>query len=147
MGSRGQSSAAPIQQPGSFPCSYLTGHSSQLGIDVSLSDILTPSTLTSVLSNPALLQNLVYPNLPSDLPVPPSPDAVRRIVGSPPFQAAARQLDQALATGQLQGLVTGWGLPPSAGTSVAAFLSAVKEQAKRKREGGSSGNQNRMDTD
>ncbi|KAG8930855.1 hypothetical protein FRC02_003596 [Tulasnella sp. 418] len=104
--------------------------------DLSLSDLLTTSTLSSVLSNDDLLSSLVYPNLPTDLPVRPSRETVRRVIESPPFQASVRNLDQALLTGQLQNLVVGLGLPPEAGTDVAAFLRAIGEQAKKQNRSG-----------
>ena len=53
------------------------------------------------------------------------------------------QLDQALETGQLGGFVCSLGLPPSAGTSVSAFLRAIVEQARR----GSDDSSDTMDED
>ncbi|KAG8849055.1 hypothetical protein FRB96_000955 [Tulasnella sp. 330] len=99
--------------------------------DFSLSHVLTSQNLQPVLSSQALLQSLIYPTLPSDLPPsdsPPSADTIRRIIESPPFQASVRQLDQAFATGMLQGLAVGLGLPSEAGSSVSAFLKAVGEK-------------------
>lgn len=100
--------------------------------ELSLSDILTPSTLQPLLSNPGLLKT-VFPCLPTDLPsqFPPSAATVRRIIDSPPFQASVRQLDMALATGMLQGLVIGLGLPSEAGSGVGPFLKAIADQAKK----------------
>jgi len=98
--------------------------------DLSLGDVLTPTNLQPLFSNTTLIRT-VFPSHPTDLPIPPSPDTVRRIVESPPFQASVRQLDQALATGMLQGLVVGLGLPASAGTGVGPFLKAIEEQAKK----------------
>jgi len=113
------------------------GHGSRNGgglmePELSLSDILTPTNLQPLLSNHALLRT-IFPTLPSDLPgpSPPSSATVRKIIESPPFQASVRQLDLALATGMLQGLVIGLGLPSEAGSGVEAFLRAVGEQAKK----------------
>ncbi|KAG8904455.1 hypothetical protein FRB99_001715 [Tulasnella sp. 403] len=105
--------------------------------DLSLSDVLTPTNLQPLLDNPTLL-SAVFPSLPSDLPVKPSPETIRKIVESPPFQASVRQLDQALATGLLQELMVNLGLPPEAGTGVGPFLKAISDQAKKQRkpEGG-----------
>jgi len=111
--------------------------------ELSLGDVLTPSNLQPLFDNPELLRT-VFPSLPTDLPVPPSASTVRRIVESPPFQASVRQLDQALATGMLQGLVVSLGLPPEAGSGVGAFLRAIGEQAKRNPP--PSGNNDGMDT-
>ncbi|KAG8953851.1 hypothetical protein FRC04_001481 [Tulasnella sp. 424] len=114
--------------------------------ELSLTDILTPQALQPLFENPDLLK-AVFPSLPTDLPVPPSAATVRRIVESPPFQASVRQLDQALATGMLQGLMTGLGLPAEAGSGVSEFLKAIAEQAKKNRtEGGSGAESDGMDT-
>ena len=99
-------------------------------LELSLSDVLTPANLQPLLSNPALLRT-IFPTLPSDLPSPPSAATVRRIIESPPFQASVRQFDLALATGMLQGLVIGLGLPSEAGSGVGPFLRAIGEQAKK----------------
>jgi len=115
--------------------------------DLSLSHVLTVQNLQPVLSNPLLLQNLVYPALPTDLPSSdlPSADTIRRIIESPPFQASVRQLDQAFATGMLQGLAVGLGLPSEAGSSVGAFIKAIgkKNPASQGEDGGEGGS---MDT-
>ncbi|KIO32974.1 hypothetical protein M407DRAFT_241210 [Tulasnella calospora MUT 4182] len=114
--------------------------------ELTLTDILTPQTLQPLFENPDLLK-AVFPTLPTDLPVPPSAATVKKIVESPPFQASVRQLDQALATGMLQGLMTGLGLPAEAGSGVAAFLKAISEQAKKNRtETGSGAEGDTMDT-
>ncbi|KAG8995226.1 hypothetical protein FRB94_009335 [Tulasnella sp. JGI-2019a] len=113
--------------------------------DLSLAHVLTLQNLQPVLSNPSLLQSLIYPVLPTDLPSsdsPPSADTIRRIVESPPFQASVRQLDQAFATGMMQGLAAGLGLPSEAGSSMAAFLKAIGEKNPAKTGGGEGG----MDT-
>ncbi|KAG9004872.1 hypothetical protein FRB93_010051 [Tulasnella sp. JGI-2019a] len=118
---------------------------SNFPVDLSLAHVLTLQNLQPVLSNPSLLQSLIYPALPTDLPSsdsPPSADTIRRIVESPPFQASVRQLDQAFATGMMQGLAAGLGLPSEAGSSMAAFLKAIGEKNPAKTGGGEGG----MDT-
>jgi len=125
---------ALLQSMGSRGGPSGSGGRSQLAFtqpDLSLLHVLTLQNLQSVLSNPSLLQTLIYPALPTDLPSsdsPPSADTIRRIIKSPPFQANVRQLDQAFATGMMQGLATGLGLPSEAGSSMAAFLKAVGEK-------------------
>ncbi|KAI0074013.1 adhesion regulating molecule [Panus rudis PR-1116 ss-1] len=110
------------------------------GAEYALSDILTPANLNPLFtSHPELIQAL-FPHLPPDLPSPPTPETLRQIIASPQFQAAVRNLDQALRTGLLGGLVRGLGLPEEAGLSLEAFLRAIQEQARH--EGGDS-----MDTD
>ncbi|KAI0725635.1 adhesion regulating molecule [Fomitopsis betulina] len=107
--------------------------------DISLSDILTPASLTPLFAHPQLVHAL-FPHLPPDLPSPPTEETLLQIVASPQFRAAVRNFDQALRTGLLGGLVRGLGLPEEAGTGVEAFLRAVQEQAE-----GDDGD--RMDTD
>lgn len=61
-----------------------------------------------------------------------------------------RNLDQALNTGMLGGLVRGLGLPEEAGTGVLPFLRAIQDQARRtdrENEGDASSGQDRMETD
>jgi len=112
--------------------------------ELSLTDVLTPANLTPLFQNhPELIPSL-FPHLPADLPVPPSAEAIQRIIHSPQFRAAVSNFDQALRTGMLGGLVRGLGLPDEAGTGIGPFLRAVQEQADRENAGGGT---NRMDTD
>jgi len=117
--------------------------------DFSLSDILSPSTLTNLFStaSPEVLR-AIFPTLPPDLPIPPSPDVLRRVVESPPFQAQVRALDRALQTGLVGGLVVGLGLPEEAGLGIRPFLQAIQEQARRSNESGdAAGPEESMETD
>jgi len=93
-------------------------------------------------SHPELVPSL-FPHLPPDMPVPPSEEALQRVISSPQFRSAVSSFDTALRTGMLGGLVRQLGLPEEAGTSVQAFLRAVQEQADRER--GTQGRDN-MDT-
>ncbi|PFH53947.1 hypothetical protein AMATHDRAFT_136103 [Amanita thiersii Skay4041] len=114
------------------------------GTEYSLTDILTPANLSPLFtSHPELIPSL-FPHLPPDLPVPPSPEALQRIVSSPQFRAAVSNLDQALRTGLLGGLVRSLGLPEEAGTGIEPFLRAIQEQADRERNTRGS---DRMETD
>ncbi|KAF9565686.1 adhesion regulating molecule [Agrocybe pediades] len=119
----------------------LTSMSSQpqASSDVSLTDILTPTNLAPLFNHPELISTL-FPHLPPDLPIPPSAEALERIIHSPQFRASVANFDQALRTGLLGGLVRTLGLPEEAGTGVGPFLRAIQEQADRERE-------NTMDTD
>lgn len=111
--------------------------------ELSLTDVLTPANLIPLFNaHPELVQTL-FPHLPPDLPTPPSTEVLERIISSPQFRAAVRNLDQALRTGLLGGLVRGLGLPEEAGTGIEAFLRAIQEQARS--EGGHEGDS--MDTD
>ncbi|KAL6304325.1 adhesion regulating molecule [Sparassis latifolia] len=112
--------------------------------DLSLTDILTPATLTPLFTSHPELIPALFPHLPADLPTPPSQAALQQIIASPQFRAAVRNFDQALRTGLLGGLVRGLGLPEEAGTGIEPFLRAIQEQART--EGGREGN-DRMDTD
>ncbi|KAF8631798.1 hypothetical protein AX17_005013 [Amanita inopinata Kibby_2008] len=115
--------------------------------DLSLTDVLTPTNITPLFtSHPELIPSL-FPHLPPDLPVPPSPEALQRIVSSPQFRSAVSNLDQALRTGLLGGLVRGLGLSEEAGTSVEAFLRAIQEQADRERDTSGHSGSDGMETD
>jgi len=117
--------------------------------DFALSDILSPSTLAPLFSSasPEVLR-AIFPTLPSDLPIPPSPDVLRRVVESPPFQAQVRALDRALRTGLVGGLVVGLGLPEEAGLGIRPFLDAIREQARRRKEArDAAGREDSMETD
>lgn len=146
MGSDGGTGSVAPQAPGKEE-KLFTSHSPILKrilfIDLSLADVLTPANLAPIFSSPDLLR-AIFPHLPPDLPVPPSAEALQRIIESPQFHSAVRTLDQALATGLLGGLVRGLGLPEEAGTGVVAFLNAIKNQVER---AGRSGNDDTMETD
>jgi len=99
--------------------------------DLSLGDILTPANIGPLFtSHPDIIPTL-FPHLPADLPVPPSAEVLQQIIVSPQFRAAVRNIDMALRTGLLGGLVRGLGLPEEAGTGIEAFLKAIQEQAQR----------------
>jgi hypothetical protein len=97
--------------------------------DISLTDILTPANLNPLFTSHPELIPALFPHLPPDLPMPPSPDVLQRVTNSPQFRAAVQNFDQALRTGLLGGLVRSMGLPEEAGTSVEAFLRAIQDQA------------------
>ncbi|TFK52410.1 adhesion regulating molecule [Heliocybe sulcata] len=136
-GSSSQSAAAPsgttpeqLAQIRSLVQS-MSGNTAQNEPELSLTDILTPETLLPLFrSHPDLVSSL-FPHLPPDLPTPPSQETLQQIISSPQFRGAVRNLDQALRTGLLGGLVRGLGLPEEAGTGVEAFLRAIQEQAGR----------------
>jgi len=110
--------------------------------DISLTDVLTADNLNPLfVSHPDLIQT-IFPHLPPDLPVDPSPEVLSQVVSSPQFRAAVVNFDRALRTGLLGDLVRQLGLPEEAGTSVEAFLRAIREQAR-----GSGTEGERMDTD
>jgi len=111
--------------------------------DLALADILTPANITPLFtSHPSLIPAL-FPHLPPDLPTPPSPEVIQRIISSTQFRSAVSSFDQALRTGLLGGLVRGLGLPEEAGTGIEPFLRAVQEQADRENRS----DEDRMDTD
>ncbi|TDL22232.1 adhesion regulating molecule [Rickenella mellea] len=112
---------------------------------VSLRDILTPETLSPLFTSHPNLISALFPQLPPDLPTPPSAEVLQRIIASPQFQAAVGNFDQALHTGLLGGLVQGLGLPEEAGTGVEPFLRAVQEQARREGGGGDAGGDGHRD--
>ncbi|KAH9049852.1 adhesion regulating molecule [Lactarius hengduanensis] len=107
-----------------------------------LADVLTADNLDPLFtSHPELIQS-IFPHLPPELSANPSPEVLSRIVSSPQFRSAVASFDRALRTGLLGGLVRQLGLPEEAGSSVGAFLRAVREQARGDRPGGET-----MDTD
>ncbi|KAJ7069887.1 adhesion regulating molecule [Mycena amicta] len=112
--------------------------------EYSLTDILTPANLAPLFASHPELISTLFPHLPPDLPVPPSPEALQRIINSPQFRAAVSNFDQALRTGLLGGLVRTLGLPEEAGLGIEPFLRAVQEQADKDK---GPGDDSRMDTD
>lgn len=125
-----------------------TGAGASSGLpDLALQDVLSPAALAPLFStaSPSTLR-AIFPTLPSDLPIPPSPEALRQVVDSPQFQAQVRSLDRALQTGLVGSLVVGLGLPEEAGLGIRPFLDAIKAQAKAKKEREAQGGEH-MDTD
>ncbi|KAL1677883.1 proteasome complex subunit Rpn13 ubiquitin receptor-domain-containing protein [Schizophyllum commune] len=117
--SRGGSGGAGLSDPAS---------------DLSLTDILTPANLNPLFtSHPELIPTL-FPHLPPDLPMPPSPEVLQQIINSPQFRSAVASFDQALRTGLLGNLVRAFGLPEEAGTGIGPFLRAIQDQADRQGE-------------
>ncbi|KIK69613.1 hypothetical protein GYMLUDRAFT_33991 [Collybiopsis luxurians FD-317 M1] len=109
--------------------------------EISLNDILTPANITPLFTSHPELVPTLFPHLPPDLPMPPSAEVVERIISSPQFRSAVSNLDQALRTGLLGGLVRGLGLPEEAGLGIEPFLRAIQRQADQER------GEDRMDTD
>lgn len=66
---------------------------------------------------------------------------------SPQFRSAVANLDQALRTGLLGGMVRSLGLPEEAGMGIEPFLRAIQEQANRERDSSDQGGSDRMETD
>ncbi|KAH8825412.1 adhesion regulating molecule [Flagelloscypha sp. PMI_526] len=99
--------------------------------DLSLTDLLTPSNLVPLFADHPDLIPALFPHLPPDLPVPPSPHVLQQIINSPQFRSAVSSFDLALRTGLLANLVRGLGLPEEAGLGIEPFLRAVQDQANR----------------
>ena len=120
----------------------LQGHGSGSSADhqppLALSDMLTPTNLAPLLRPPdsrhlGTLQDYLPADFPKDHSQTPE-DTVQLVIESVPFQLCVRQLDRALNTGLLGGLMAGFRLPPEAGLSVVAFLDAIQEQARKEEE-------------
>ncbi|CAE7127448.1 unnamed protein product [Rhizoctonia solani] len=102
--------------------------------DVALSDILTSSTLASLLQDPEAIgpltqflpQDLVSSSHAASVSV---QELMKQTIASAPFRASVRSLDQALSTGLLGGLVANLGMPVEAGLGIHPFLEAIKAQA------------------
>ncbi|KAI8969614.1 proteasome complex subunit Rpn13 ubiquitin receptor-domain-containing protein [Trametes punicea] len=112
-------------------------------VEISLMDVLTPANLRPLFATRPELAHALFPHLPPDLPSPPTVETLERVVTSPQFRTAVRNLDMALRTGLLGGLVRTLGLPEEAGTGVEPFLRALQDQAQG--EEGDGGDH--MDTD
>lgn len=122
------------------------GSASAGGPDFLLQDILTPANLQPLFREHPELIPALFPHLPPDLPVEPSPEVLEQIIASPQFRSAVRSFDLALSTGALQGFVRALGLPEEAGNGFEAFLRAIQDQANREH-GAGSGKGEQMDTD
>ncbi|CAG8449210.1 6258_t:CDS:2 [Ambispora gerdemannii] len=96
--------------------------------DLSLVDVLTPSAISPLLSNPEIASAL-FPHIPQNLER--TEDELREVIQSPQFTQALQTLSVALQSGQLGPLLTSLGLDASAGIGVEAFLRAIQEQANR----------------
>lgn len=116
--------------------------------DLALSDVLSPQALAPLFAtaSPETLR-AIFPTLPSDMPFPPSPETLRRVVESPQFQTQVRALDRALQTGLVGSLVVSLGLPEEAGLGIRPFLDAIKAQASARKAGEAFEGEERMDTD
>jgi len=146
MGSGGSSFQATPEQVASLQAILRSGglNTAAEQPDLSLTDILTPTNLNPLFVNhPELIPSL-FPHLPPDLPTPPSADVLQSVINSPQFRSAVANLDQALRTGLLGGLVRSLGLPEEAGSGVGPFLRAIQEQADRENADGPG---DRMETD
>ncbi|RIB04443.1 proteasome complex subunit Rpn13 ubiquitin receptor-domain-containing protein [Gigaspora rosea] len=99
--------------------------------DVNLIDVLTPSEISPLLSNPEVASGTLFPHLPSDINR--TPEELREVIQSPQFAQALQSLSIALQSGQLGPLLTQLGLDPSAGSGVEAFLRAIQNQVSRQR--------------
>ncbi|CAO3631372.1 unnamed protein product [Cunninghamella echinulata] len=94
-----------------------------------LGEILNNKTLTNLLDDTTICENL-YQFLPEGSEQ--SPYEVRQVIKSPQFQQSLRSLSTALQSGQLGPLISQFGLDPSAGNGVEAFLKAIEDQARKK---------------
>ncbi|KAJ1982077.1 hypothetical protein H4R34_001837 [Dimargaris verticillata] len=105
--------------------------------ELGLSDVLSPEALGPILADHEVCSAL-FPYLP-DQHNPDgtlvsasqrTPQEVRDIVRSPPFQQSLRSLSYALQTGQLGPLIQQLGLPLEASYGVENFLRAIESQVK-----------------
>ncbi|KAJ1660065.1 hypothetical protein IWQ61_000959 [Dispira simplex] len=107
---------------------------------LNLEDVLSSDTLATLLTDPEVCSAL-FPYLPEPVnasssqegkvPATPrrhSPEEVRSIVRSAPFQQSLHSLSYALQTGQLGPLIQQFGLPTEASFGVENFLRAIETQ-------------------
>lgn len=109
------------------------GINASVPLDVSLTDVLSPTNIAPLFTSRPELVSTLFPHLPPDLPVPPSAGTLQRVISSPYFRATVSSLDRGLNTGLLGGFVRSLGLPEEAGTGVLPFLRAIQEQVDRER--------------
>jgi hypothetical protein len=113
--------------------------------EASLTDVLSPGNITALVNAHPEIIDSIAPHLPPALGLGDKPEAkdVLPILTAPQFADAVSSLDEALRSGGLPGSVMReLGLPEGAGTSVSAFLDALK--GLKKDEGKEEG---AMDTD
>ncbi|GFZ50017.1 hypothetical protein JCM24511_07770 [Saitozyma sp. JCM 24511] len=94
-----------------------------------LTDVLSPSNITALVTTHPGIISSIKPLVPSglDLPENPSPQEIIPVLTAPQFTDAIASLDNALRSGGLPGgMMRELGLPESAGTGVKAFLDALK---------------------
>ena len=110
--------------------------------EASLTDVLSPANITSLINaHPEIVDSLA-PHLPPALGLGDKPEAkdVLPILTAPQFADAIGSLDEALRSGGLPGSVMReLGLPEESGQSVSAFLEALRGLAQR--------DESSMDTD
>ncbi|CAO3632186.1 unnamed protein product [Cunninghamella blakesleeana] len=111
--------------------SMLAGIQPQGRSSIQLGDVLNNKTLTKLLDDSSVCESF-YSLLPDGSEH--SPYEVRQVIKSPQFQQSLRSLSTALQSGQLGPLITQFGLDPSAGNGVEAFLKAIEDQARKKDE-------------
>lgn len=123
---------------------------SSLRPDVSLSDILSPARLRTLLASDSCIAQRLYQYLPTQSEtVPHTVKSLERVVSSPELRKSARSLDQALTTGALAPLAASLGLESDETFGVDAYVNGVQRLADQEnaKEGDSSGLNDTMHTD
>ncbi|OCF37108.1 hypothetical protein I316_01013 [Kwoniella heveanensis BCC8398] len=114
--------------------------------DARLTDVLSPTHISTLLTTHPDLIPTIAPLLPQGLDLPSNPSAqdLLPILSAPQFTDAIASLDNALRSGGLPGgMMRELGLPESAGQSVKGFLDGLVGLKKNEGEGGDE----RMDED
>lgn len=113
--------------------------------DASLTDILTPETVSRLLSERPDLAKTLAPHMPPDLGEAGTPEALLRVVGTPQFRDAVGSLEMALRNGTLPESMMPWvHLPQDTAWNLRNFLTALREV----QEGDSTkADDDKMDTD
>ncbi|SCV74785.1 BQ2448_7814 [Microbotryum intermedium] len=124
----------PTHNGSTSTCSLILISSSESPFKYQLQDVLTPSVLSSILSNPSpsLLEKLT-PLLPPILPSNDPTSLRRATTGTPEFRRSVAALDRALRTGALGPLVRGLGMEEDAAMGVESFLKEVQRQAEEEK--------------
>jgi len=108
----------------------------------SLSDILSPTNISTYLSRDNVDRAEIARLLPSGLELPPDPskEDLMTVFSAPQWTGAVEKVDHALRAGGLPGwMMTQMGFPEEAGQGPAQFMQALRAFGKKDQAGGEAG--------
>lgn len=115
--------------------------------EASLSDILTPDTVSRLLRERPELASQLAEHMPPDLELadgvsPASAEGLERVVGTPQFRDAVGSLEMALRNGNIPDSMVPWAHTEGGVWNLRSFLAALRDVSKEDKE-----KSNKMDTD